>query len=239
MNMLLKSNLEMFLQIFLLLLLSSIAVAQTTPNQTDSIAYSKAFSLVFDFEGRARQAEQILLDEGKKSLQDLNTRELVLLFRIHGEVFDFKKQLAVAKVLWEKESNSTVATECISSVMWANLSTSTTTPDSVIKFVDDSLEIGKGDKRILLVLKAIATLYKNDGISETEKKGQITDLFLQANKEPRSPSEGLILPGDSIESFVHSNPAFLKLFSNAERDALVLRLRTHGGLPKKRQGENN
>jgi len=59
-------------------------IGQEKPSDSDSESYRQAYELIFDSQARAKRAEQLLLDDGKKSLDDLSTKELSLLCIVYN-----------------------------------------------------------------------------------------------------------------------------------------------------------
>jgi len=200
--------------------------AQEIPNASDSNAYAEAYKLIFDSEGRARKAEKLLLDDGRKLIRDLSVRELILLIRIYAELFDSEKQLEAARALWERDPNSATVTAWMDNALLNNLGKSTTA-DSIIQFADDNLSKGRGHRRGLLILKARALVSKNGNVSDAEKKLQITDLLLEASKERVPDSVLHDFPEFSPGSLLNLNIdwRFSTFFTAPERNELMLKMK--------------
>ena len=61
--------------IFAIAVLVAPALGQEKPNDSDSQSYKEAYELLFDSQARAKKAEMLLLDRGKKELVTLSDRD--------------------------------------------------------------------------------------------------------------------------------------------------------------------
>lgn len=225
------------ISLLLLIEISHFCYAQDQPNETDTKAYSEAYELIYDTESRARKAEQLLLRNGDLSFTELNPRELSLLCKVYNELFEFDKQFEVAKLLWKLEPNS------IDGIKWIDNSyrirfREQGGPEETLKFVEDHLSEGIGNRRFLLILKARALISKNiDALltasrdeDRTNHAGRIreivSELLIQASSEPfpaMKPfpnKESLLLEELSPELLVKRDRVFSKVFNANEREAI-------------------
>ena len=199
------------------------AYAQTPPSDSDSDAYKAAYVLVCDLETRAKKAESLLLDNGRKKLSELNHRELSLLCKVYSEANEFNKQYEVAKEMWKMDPNA------IDSGLWMESSLinqigKSTTPEMINAFVDSALNNGKGNRRILLILKARSVLLR-DGVPDTNKKKLAQDAMVEASQVPipdniQTWQIAELLP----EVIIENDPLFKDYFTPEELTVLKLRL---------------
>jgi hypothetical protein len=199
------------------------ALGQEKPTDSDSPAYKQAYELIFDSQARAKKAEQILLDNGKKKLSDLNVKELSLVCRVYNEMFVPERQLAVAKELWDRFPDSSEATKWMVNSM-ENCMMEDGGVSKTIDFVDTALKENKGIRSQLLLLKARATLQKRKGISDAEKRVLVSDLLIEAytvHDKSKEADDFLVL---SNVNFLDFDPSFSQYFSTVEREALKVRM---------------
>lgn len=210
--------------LFAIAVLMTPAFGQDKPNDSDSQSYKDAYVLLFDSQARAKKAEQLLLDGGKKELGALTERELALLCRVYNELFDVEKQLAASKELWERFSASPEATRW----MVNSLLNSMIEDDDVastMKFVDSALKENKGVRSDLLVLKAKAIMSNKAKTTDAERRVEIADLLIEAYACHEKQTDKFDFPDLADVRFVDMDTSFATYFSTVERDALKVRMK--------------
>jgi hypothetical protein len=199
------------------------AFGQEKPSESDSQSYKDAYELLFDSQARAKKAEQLLLDGGKKELAALTERELSLLCRAYNELGIRDRQLVISKELWERFPTSPDATRWMVNSL---LNTMIKEKDvaKTIEFVDSALKENKGVRSELLVLKAKATMGKKARISDAERRVEIADLLIEAYACKEKTDNKFDFPDLTDVSFVDMDPSFATYFSTVEREALKVRM---------------
>jgi len=209
--------------IFAIAVLVTPAFGQDKPNDSDSQFYKEAYELLFDSQARAKKAEQLLLDGGKKELAALTERELSLLGRAYNELGNSEKQLVVSKELWARFPSSPDATRWMVNSL---LNTMIKEKDiaTTIAFVDSALKENKGIRADLLVLKARATMGKKTKISDAERRVEVEDLLIDAYACKEKTDNRSDFPDLTEVSFVDMDSSFAAYFSTVEREALKVRM---------------
>ncbi len=209
--------------IFAIAVLMTPALGQEKPNDSDSQSYKEAYELLFDSQARAKKAELLLLDGGKKELAALSERELSLLCRAYNELGNSERQLVVSKELWARFPASSDSTRWMINSL---LNTMIKEKDvaTTIAFVDSALKENKGLRSDLLVLKARATMGKKTKISDAERRVEIAELLMEAYACKEKTDNKFDFPDLTEVSFVDMDPSFATYFSTVEREALKVRM---------------
>lgn len=193
-----------------------------TPTKGDSDAYARVYELYFAPLAKISQTEKLLLRNGEITLQELNDRELLLLCDVYSEHPDATKMLETANVLWCKSSDEIAATIAISNALQRRLPF----PDGqreTIDFVEKALSENKGNRRILLLLKAHATLVQKNAFSEAEKRDIVGNILVEAASAPLDTKNVAVVAQYSPSSIVNSS-IYLRYFSSTEREDLIRRM---------------
>lgn len=209
--------------IFAVAVLMMPAFGQEKPSDSDSQSYKDAYELLFDSRARAKKAEQLLLEGGKRELAALSERELSLLCRAYNELGIHDRQLVVSNELWKRFPASPDATRWMVNSL---LNTMIKEKDvaKTIDFVDSALKENKGVRSELLVLKARATMGKKAKISDAERRVEIADLLIEAFVCKEKTDNKFDFPDLTDVSFVDMDPSFATYFSTVEREALKVRM---------------
>ncbi|MCU0713611.1 MAG: hypothetical protein MUC43_16255 [Pirellula sp.] len=205
-------------------LLVQIVVGQEKPIDTDSKAYKKAYELIFDVQARAKMAEELLLENGKKKLSDLSAKELSLLCRIYNEVFNPEKQLKTAQEIWDRFPESPDATRWMVNSMLNKMMNDNDIQET-LAFVDKALSEKKGIRSELLVLKARAILQRQKKLTDAERRVMVADLLIEAYACYDKSEGESDFPDLENVGFVDMDHSFTQYFSTVEREALKVRMR--------------
>lgn len=171
---------------------------------------------------RADEAARVLT-EGRE-LTDLDQRELSLLCRAYSESFGKNDQLKTAELLWKKAPESEDALRwMINSLNREYMFSDDNRP--LLDFIDHSLEMNRGNKRKLLVLKARAIINQRQGLSDAQKRESAKQLLVESFKHP---PPGAVKSGflDSLDTprFLDHHQPFCSFFSPEERAELKAQL---------------
>ena len=204
--------------------LTAPAFGQEKPVDSDSQAYKQAYELLFDSQARAKRAEALLLDDGKKELATLSEKELSLLCRAYNELGQSEKQLKVSKAIWTRFPESPESTRWIVNSL---LNTMRDDDDAAktIAFVDSALADKKGLRSELLVLKARAILHGKKKISDAERRVLVSDILIDAFACHKKDDDQSQFPDLENVNFVDMDHSFSQYFSSVEREALKVRMR--------------
>jgi hypothetical protein len=198
--------------------------AQSEPLETDTVEYKESYELILDSDARAKKAEALLLRDGKRTANALSPRELSMLCRVYNEMFDTEKQMATSKILWEKSPNHPDATRWMANSYINSYSPTKSNSAEIIKFVDDALSNGRGNRRQLLILKSRALLRQEENLSDAEKRVTVSDLLIQAFVEQNGPDPFNDFD-NSPELLLDHDNEFTAYFSAPERETLKVRMK--------------
>ena len=76
---------------------------------------------------------------GERTAEALTARELCMLCRVYNELLNNEKQVARAKILWDREPGHPEATQWMANSLLNSLGRSKTESKDFIEFVDDAL----------------------------------------------------------------------------------------------------
>lgn len=194
------------------------AYAQSPPNDASSPEYREAYDLLFDLRARGLKAERILLRDGKKSPQDLSMEELFLLCSAYNQSAESEKQLAIASLIFEKYPENILSSLRLSDSLLSLVGRSKT-PEDIVRFADSTLKDRKGNRRVFLLMKARGIVMQEAGITDEQKKEEVTKLLLEVAKEPKE-KDLRLLSRTTPEYFIETDSILSRYFSREERIAL-------------------
>ncbi len=219
-------------------LLPSSVHAQRRPAPDDNSRYAQAFRLLYPEESardRARRAIQ-LINPGEE-LDELSTGELALLCKAYNELGDMEKQYEGARMLWERQPGSPLASQWMLNSLQARLFEENNQP--VIDFVDNAIKNGHGNRRELLLLKAKAIILRKTELSIEERREQAEALIVEAYSQPIRPIRGAPIATyvfDNLDVSLCLDSVLTRFFSEKELKDLKVKIEEARGQKREKKG---